>query len=126
MDKFDRQIITLLRQDARTSVSQIAREVNLSRSAVGERIRQLEQSGVIRGYHAQVADPAGSGVKAFLELFYKDGRCQDYVERMRAHTAGLSDIARAAGWTHLQHHTDQPPQSALLALFTALTQRVGP
>ena len=40
MDKFDRQIITLLRQDARTSVSQIAREVNLSRSAVGERIRQ--------------------------------------------------------------------------------------
>ena len=43
MDKFDRQIITLLRQDARTSVSQIAREVNLSRSAVGERIRQLEE-----------------------------------------------------------------------------------
>ena len=30
-------------------------------------------------------DPAGSGVKAFLELFYKDGRCQDYVERMRAY-----------------------------------------
>lgn len=85
MDKFDRQIITLLRQDARTSVSQIAREVNLSRSAVGERIRQLEQSGVIRGYHAQVADPVGSGVEAFLELFYKDGRCQDYVERMRAY-----------------------------------------
>lgn len=84
MDKFDRQIIALLREDARTSVSQIAREVSLSRSAVGERIRQLEQSGVIRGYHAQLADPAGGGVKAFLELFYKDGRCQDYVERMRA------------------------------------------
>lgn len=83
MDKFDRQIIALLRQDARTSVSQIAREVNLSRSAVGERIRQLEQAGVIQGYHAQVAEPGSGGVKAFLELFYKDGRCQDYVERMR-------------------------------------------
>lgn len=85
MDKFDRQILALLRSDARTSVSQIAREVSLSRSAVGERIRQLEQAGVIRGYHAQVADPAGGAVKAFLELFYKDGRCQDYVERMRAY-----------------------------------------
>ncbi|WP_043308614.1 Lrp/AsnC family transcriptional regulator [Pseudomonas sp. ML96] len=85
MDKFDRQIIALLRQDARTSVSQIAREVNLSRSAVSERIRQLEQGGVIRGYHAQVAEPGAGGVKAFLELFYKDGRCQDYVERMRVY-----------------------------------------
>ncbi|MBD9425206.1 Lrp/AsnC family transcriptional regulator [Pseudomonas sp. PDM15] len=85
MDKFDRQIIALLRQDARTSVSQIAREISLSRSAVGERIRQLEQSGVIRGYHAQVAESGDGGVKAFLELFYKDGRCQDYVERMRAY-----------------------------------------
>lgn len=83
MDKFDRQIIALLRQDARTSVSQIAREVNLSRSAVSERIRQLEQDGVIRGYHAQVADPASGGVKAFLELFYQNSRCQEYVDRMR-------------------------------------------
>jgi Lrp/AsnC family leucine-responsive transcriptional regulator len=83
VDKFDRQIIALLRQDARTSISQIAREISLSRSAVGERIRQLEQDGVIRGYHALVADPAGGGVKAFLELFYQNSRCQDYVDRMR-------------------------------------------
>ncbi len=84
MDKFDHQIIALLRQDARTSVSQIAREINLSRSAVGERIRQLEQGGVIQGYHARVVDPTQNTIKAFLELFYKDSRCQDYAERMRA------------------------------------------
>ncbi|MDG1580052.1 Lrp/AsnC family transcriptional regulator [Pseudomonas sp. GOM6] len=84
MDKFDRQILALLRADARTSVSQISREVSLSRSAVAERIRQLEESRVIQGYHASVADPALPSIKAFLELFYKDSRCQDYVERMRA------------------------------------------
>ena len=84
VDKFDRQILALLRADARTSVSQISREVSLSRSAVAERIRQLEESGVIQGYHASVADPGQSTIKAFLELFYKDSRCQDYVERMRA------------------------------------------
>lgn len=95
VDKFDRQILTLLRSDARTSVSQIAREINLSRSAVSERIRYLEESGVIRGYHAQVAVPGEGGVRAYLELFYQNGRCQDYVERMREypeirHCSGIS------------------------------------
>lgn len=95
VDKFDRQILTLLRSDARTSVSQIAREINLSRSAVSERIRYLEESGVIRGYHAQVAVPGEGGVRAYLELFYRNARCQDYVERMREypeirHCSGIS------------------------------------
>jgi Lrp/AsnC family transcriptional regulator, leucine-responsive regulatory protein len=48
VDKFDQQILALLRADARLPVSQIAREVNLSRSAVSERVRQLEHCGVIR------------------------------------------------------------------------------
>jgi Lrp/AsnC family leucine-responsive transcriptional regulator len=95
VDKFDRQILALLRSDARTSVSQIAREVNLSRSAVSERIRYLESSGVIRGYHAHVAEPGEAGVKAFLELFYQGRRCEEYVERLRAlpevrHCSGIS------------------------------------
>lgn len=83
VDKFDRQILALLRADARTSVSQLSREINLSRSAVTERIRQLEISGVIQGYHAHVANPEQATIKAFLELFYKDSRCELYVERMR-------------------------------------------
>ena len=83
VDKFDRQILALLRADARTSVSQIAREISLSRSAVAERIRQLEERGVIQGYHASVVEPAQATIKAFLELFYKDSRCHEYAERMR-------------------------------------------
>lgn len=95
MDKFDQQILALLRADARMPVSQIAREVNLSRSAVSDRIRQLETSGTISGYHAQVTLPGGVGIKAFLELFYQGGRCENYVERMRAfpevrHCSGIS------------------------------------
>ncbi|WP_187671348.1 Lrp/AsnC family transcriptional regulator [Zestomonas carbonaria] len=93
MDKFDRQILALLRADARTSVSQIAREVNLSRSAVSERIHRLEQDGVIQGYHAHIAEPGNGAVKAFLELFYKDNRCAEYVQLMRA----FSEIRRCCG-----------------------------
>ncbi|MEX6501293.1 Lrp/AsnC family transcriptional regulator [Pseudomonas zhanjiangensis] len=92
MDKFDQQILALLRSDARTPVSQIAREVNLSRSAVGERIRQLEQAGIIKGYHALVGD-SGTAIKAYLELFYQGGRCENYVERMRS----FSEVRRCSG-----------------------------
>ncbi|MNY36145.1 Leucine-responsive regulatory protein [compost metagenome] len=74
-------------------VSQIARAVNLSRSAVSERIRQLEQRGIISGYHAQVAPPADAGIKAYLELFYQGGRCENYVERMRS----FSEVRRCSG-----------------------------
>ena len=93
MDKFDQQILALLRADARVPVSRIARAVNLSRSAVSERIRQLEQRGIISGYHAQVAPPADAGIKAYLELFYQGGRCENYVERMRS----FSEVRRCSG-----------------------------
>ena len=50
---------------------------------------------MIRGYHAQVAVPGEGGVRAYLELFYQNARCQDYVERMREypeirHCSGIS------------------------------------
>jgi DNA-binding Lrp family transcriptional regulator len=93
VDKFDQQILALLRADARLAVSQIAREVNLSRSAVSERIRQLEERGIIGGYHAQIASPGDAGIKAYLELFYQGGRCEDYVERMRS----FAEVRRCSG-----------------------------
>jgi len=92
VDKFDHQILALLRADARAPVSQIAREVNLSRSAVSERVRRLEDDGVILGYHARVAEPDVT-VKAYLELFYENSRCADHVTRMRA----FPEIRRCCG-----------------------------
>ena len=49
----------------------------------------------------------------------------DYLARLDAQRAGLRAIARAAGWTYATHRTDQPPQSALLALYAALTRPPG-
>ncbi|MBV1786850.1 Lrp/AsnC family transcriptional regulator [Marinobacterium sp. D7] len=93
MDKFDQQILTLLRNDARTPVTQIARAVNLSRTAVSERIRHLEQQGIIQGYHARIASPEAPSVRAFLELFYNESRCEDYVELIRA----FPEVKRCCG-----------------------------
>lgn len=50
----DQKLLMLLRQNARTSVSDLARSLGLSRSTVQNRIARLETSGVIQGYSLDV------------------------------------------------------------------------
>ncbi len=60
LDPVDRQIITELARDGRVSFAELGRRVSLSSPAVTERVRRLEQSGVITGYRAEV-DPRALG-----------------------------------------------------------------
>ena len=57
LDRIDRQILALLREDGRMSHAAIAKEVGLSGPAIHERVRKLEQKGVIATY-AAILDPA--------------------------------------------------------------------
>lgn len=50
LDGKDKQLIALLQLNARTSVADLARHIHLARSTVQERLKRLEQSGVIKGY----------------------------------------------------------------------------
>lgn len=50
LGKQDQELLLLLRQNARSSISDLARALNVSRSTVQNRIAKLEASGVIRGY----------------------------------------------------------------------------
>src|ERR1044072_5612992 len=70
MDDIDRQIVGLLRQNARRSFQSIGMRVSLSAPAVKRRVDRLEADGVIRGYTAQI-DPGryGWGAHAFVALF---------------------------------------------------------
>jgi DNA-binding Lrp family transcriptional regulator len=74
MDATDRQIVALLRQDARRSFQSIGEHVSLSAPAVKRRVDRLEAAGVLRGYTALV-DPGrfGWGTHAFVAL-YCEGR----------------------------------------------------
>jgi Lrp/AsnC family leucine-responsive transcriptional regulator len=60
LDRIDRQILRLLRQDGRMAHASIAKEVGLSGPAVHDRVRKLEQNGLIAGYTA-VLDPERLG-----------------------------------------------------------------
>jgi Lrp/AsnC family transcriptional regulator, leucine-responsive regulatory protein len=54
IDSYDTRILDELQRDARISMSELGRRVHLSQPAVAERVKKLEISGVIRGYHAAV------------------------------------------------------------------------
>jgi Lrp/AsnC family leucine-responsive transcriptional regulator len=74
LDDVDLQILRLLRIDARRSARAVAREVGMSAGAVTERLARLENSGVIRGYHADV-DPLALGyrMRAFISIQLRAG-----------------------------------------------------
>jgi Lrp/AsnC family transcriptional regulator, leucine-responsive regulatory protein len=60
LDETDRGIIGVLATDGRISFAELGRRVSLSAPAVAERVRRLEQTGVITGYRAEV-DPRALG-----------------------------------------------------------------
>ena len=76
LDDTNRQILSLLQEDARLSYSEIGRRVGLTAPAVAERVRRLEEAGIITGYHAAV-DPAALGypVTVYIHVTANDGRC---------------------------------------------------
>ncbi len=58
LDARGRRLLELLRRNARESVSSLARQLHLSRTAVQERIRRLEERGIITGYTVTLGTPA--------------------------------------------------------------------
>lgn len=83
MDDFDRKIISRLRENARASVSEIALAVNLSRTAVADRIRKLEHAGIIKGYTTVINDPSKNRVAAHFEIQKNRISCQKVAQCLR-------------------------------------------
>lgn len=76
MDETDWALLQELQTDARLSYSELSRRVHLSPPAVAERVRRLEQAGVITGYHARVdLTKAGWTVLAIIRMSCYGPRC---------------------------------------------------
>jgi DNA-binding Lrp family transcriptional regulator len=67
MDEVDRQLLSLLRQDARLTVAALASKLRVSRGTVTNRIRRLEDGGVIVGYTVRLRpDAQPNEIKAWM------------------------------------------------------------
>jgi Lrp/AsnC family transcriptional regulator len=69
LDKIDRSILRLLQSNARLTIQEIGRQINLSKTPVHERIKQLERAGVIDRYVTIVdKKKVGNGVMVYCQV----------------------------------------------------------
>jgi DNA-binding Lrp family transcriptional regulator len=93
LDRIDRAILDVLREDARTSVSVLAHRVNVSRANAYARVRRLTDEGVILGYGLRT-DPVREGFhsSAYVALSVEQSAWQD----IRAHLLGMPEVDHVA------------------------------
>ena len=69
LDRIGLNILAALQENARMPLARIGEKVGLSAPAVAERVKKLEEVGIITGYHARIDPEAmGRSVAAFIEL----------------------------------------------------------
>ena len=88
VEDLDQHILTLLAGDGRMSFTDLGKATGLSTSAVHQRVKRLEQRGLIKGYGAQVDyDQAGLPLTAFISIRPIDpSQPDDSPERLRSIT----------------------------------------
>jgi Lrp/AsnC family leucine-responsive transcriptional regulator len=93
MDTVDRAILRALLDDARVTFRELSERVGLSANAVAERVRKLQESGVIRSFKTEV-DPAALGftLRGIIEVKMESATTAAQFE---IHTAAVRGVVRA-------------------------------
>jgi uncharacterized protein (DUF58 family) len=92
----------------------------------------------VRGYLLQILDPAEETLPFSGRVLFDGmenegniliGRVEamrdDYRHELADHNEGVKALAQSVGWTCALHHTDRPPEAALLALYLGLSRKTG-
>lgn len=89
LDRLDRLILAHLEREGRIGFAELGRRVGLSSPAIAERVRKLEDCGVITGYHAHL-DPTklNRGILAIVSLTVPGDECPN----VGKHVAGIHGI----------------------------------
>lgn len=97
LDRIGLKILAALQENARIPLSRIGEKVGLSAPAVAERVKKLEEAGVIKGYHARI-DPAAMGLpmSAFIHLT-TDSRHYPAVKTLAADMPQISSCHHISG-----------------------------
>lgn len=98
IDETDRRILAILQEDARTPNAEIARRVGMAPSAIFERIRKLEERGVVLGYEARLNPGAfGLGLVAFVFVRLEGLAADGVAERRLAEMPEVQELHHIAG-----------------------------
>ena len=98
IDSTDRAILGLLQDNARMSNAEIGRRIDLATSAVHQRIRKLEEQGIVVGYECRV-DPraVGYGLAAYVMIQTGDGARSTRVTTALGEIPQVLEVHRVVG-----------------------------
>ncbi len=118
MDEIDRNIVVALQQDGSSGLAELAKVAGLSVSATAERVKRLEERGVIRAWRADL-DPAAVGCPLLAHVLAAVGPGRDdaaFREAVLREEAVLECHAVSGAWTYLLklRVADLPALDALL------------
>jgi Lrp/AsnC family leucine-responsive transcriptional regulator len=143
VDEMDWALLAELQANSRLSFSELSRRVHLSPPAVAERVRKLEETGVILGYHAQIdLASAGRPVIAFIRMSCYGSHCVlrdpelprwpevQEIHRVTGDACSLLKVA-AESMTAFEHLIDRlapygPPSSTMVLSSPVAHRSVAP
>jgi DNA-binding Lrp family transcriptional regulator len=97
MDTLDQQILSLLRQDARMNVATLAQKLDVSRGTVTNRIRKLEDTGVIVGYTVRLRpDSRPNEITAWMSIAVDGNKARQVVASLLGEP-GVTTLADTNG-----------------------------
>lgn len=118
-DELDKDIIRILKHNARTSYTEIGEQLGISRVAVMKRIKKLEDDGIIRGYRPVIHQEGI--VKMFMEIYTVDDDVEDIFAYLNR-TGYITDIYQMTGTNHYQA-TAVAPEVVELKYLTKMFQK---
>jgi Lrp/AsnC family leucine-responsive transcriptional regulator len=126
LDDVDRTLLLALRENARIAYADLARTVGLSAPSVTDRVRRMEQLGVIRGYRADW-DLAllGLGVVALVSIEQSDSGDQDEIGAALVDLQEIEDCWFVAGQESYVVKVRVPDIDALEGLLGRLRRIAG-
>jgi Lrp/AsnC family transcriptional regulator, leucine-responsive regulatory protein len=100
LDDTSWQILTILQENARIPFKELGQQVGLSSPAVAERVRRLEETGIITGYHAELnLEKLGLPITAFISIKSFGHRC-DEVRSLLQERPEIIECDRVTGNDH--------------------------
>ncbi|MBN6523266.1 Lrp/AsnC family transcriptional regulator [Acinetobacter pittii] len=88
MNDTDRQILSLLRENARISVTELAQKVRVSRATIQKRIEALEAGGIITGYTVRIKPGFEQNmIRAWMNIVVEGNRMQNIIKILRGEPA---------------------------------------
>jgi len=126
IDEIDRRILGFLISDGRLSYRDLSARVHLSPNAIAERVRRLQSSNIIRGFHAEIDHAKlGLSLHAYIDVRLQPATSAQNFEAAAMKLPGVVSAAILTGALDFRLRVACKGQSDLVKLIEALRSRAG-